>query len=772
MADTQEAYYPIAVLIEELRNEDLQLRLNSIRQLKTIALTLGPEKTQSQLIPFLNDTICDEDEVLFALAEQLGTLVPYVGGPEHAPSLLPPLENFAAVEEAAVRDKAVESLRKLAVLHSLEAMEEHFFPLVQRLVLGDWFTSRTSACALLSVVYPRIRPAKRQILMEMLKKLSEDDTPMVRRGIAGRLGELALVMCGSVKPTDSQSDSGGLVVNGTHAKSGDTGSSSETASADVTSNIKDGNRQSTDPVAALGGDAPTGQQQQSLSGNQTTGNRTATAELTLDPVVERKNILSVIVPLFSRLLLDEQESVRLMAVESFVGLVQALGPADTEANLLDLIEQTVSDSAWRVRCMLAEKCVSLFVLLSPQVARNSLVPLFIGLLRDQEAEVRAVAASKIKSFARCLLGLSPVDPNAPNPSNPVEQLDTSTDLTKSSDVPAQVTRIYIDSDVDMEKMAVVAAADETVMTKLLPAIRTLADDSNSHVRSALSSAILGLAPLIGRNLTVEHLLPILLTYLKDDSPDVRFNLISNLEQLNCVIGLDHVSSSLLPSVIQLAEDPKWRVRLVLIEYMPSLAEHLGVHMFNGQLTEICLAWLVDEVCAIREAAVENLVKLGVKFGSEWMNQTFVPQVATLATAENYLHRMICLQSVIRLSDVVGPAVCKQHLLPVVLSMQADNVPNVRIKVAQALEKLGVQLDPKDVEDEIQTCLRRLAEDPDRDVRFYAEEAMETLHLCPETGKQTCADPPDTPSELLRSELPGEEPAILTGTLAADHSIAE
>ncbi|CAH8638386.1 unnamed protein product [Dicrocoelium dendriticum] len=95
--ESQEAYYPIAVLIEELRNEDVHLRLNSIRQLKTIALTLGPEKTRSQLIPFLSETVCDEDEVLFALAEQLGSLVPYVGGPEHADSLLPPLESLAAV---------------------------------------------------------------------------------------------------------------------------------------------------------------------------------------------------------------------------------------------------------------------------------------------------------------------------------------------------------------------------------------------------------------------------------------------------------------------------------------------------------------------------------------------------------------------------------------------------------------------------------------------------------------------------------------------------
>ena len=57
-----------------------QLRLNSIKKLSTIALALGVERTRSELIPFLTDTIYDEDEVLLALAEQLGTFTPLVGG--------------------------------------------------------------------------------------------------------------------------------------------------------------------------------------------------------------------------------------------------------------------------------------------------------------------------------------------------------------------------------------------------------------------------------------------------------------------------------------------------------------------------------------------------------------------------------------------------------------------------------------------------------------------------------------------------------------------
>lgn len=48
---------------DELKNEYSELRLNSMRRLKTIAVALGEERTRDELIPFLTDCTDDEEEV-------------------------------------------------------------------------------------------------------------------------------------------------------------------------------------------------------------------------------------------------------------------------------------------------------------------------------------------------------------------------------------------------------------------------------------------------------------------------------------------------------------------------------------------------------------------------------------------------------------------------------------------------------------------------------------------------------------------------------------
>jgi serine/threonine-protein phosphatase 2A regulatory subunit A len=45
--------YPIAVLIDELKHDDVSLRLAAIKRLSTIALALGAERSRDELIPFL-----------------------------------------------------------------------------------------------------------------------------------------------------------------------------------------------------------------------------------------------------------------------------------------------------------------------------------------------------------------------------------------------------------------------------------------------------------------------------------------------------------------------------------------------------------------------------------------------------------------------------------------------------------------------------------------------------------------------------------------------
>jgi serine/threonine-protein phosphatase 2A regulatory subunit A len=50
----------------------------------------------------------DEDEVLVALAEELGSFEQYVGGSQYAHVLLGPLQHLATVEEPLVRHKVWE----------------------------------------------------------------------------------------------------------------------------------------------------------------------------------------------------------------------------------------------------------------------------------------------------------------------------------------------------------------------------------------------------------------------------------------------------------------------------------------------------------------------------------------------------------------------------------------------------------------------------------------------------------------------------------------
>ena len=189
----ESALYPIAILIDELKNEDVQLRLNSIKRLGTIANALGHYRTRTELIPFLNEScIDDEDEVLLALAQVLGTFVPHVGGADKATCLLTPLETLCNAEEVSVREAAVKSLNKVAQeMKVVQQTEQHFLPLVRRLASGEWFTSRSSACGLCAVLYPLVNGDVRQELRALFGKLCRDETPMVRRSASTYFGEFA-----------------------------------------------------------------------------------------------------------------------------------------------------------------------------------------------------------------------------------------------------------------------------------------------------------------------------------------------------------------------------------------------------------------------------------------------------------------------------------------------------------------------------------------------------------------------------------------------------
>jgi hypothetical protein len=56
------------------------------------------------------------------------------------------------------------------------------------ILVGEWFTSRTSGCGLFAVAYPKSSDPVKVELRQLYKTLCTDDTPMVRRAAASKLG--------------------------------------------------------------------------------------------------------------------------------------------------------------------------------------------------------------------------------------------------------------------------------------------------------------------------------------------------------------------------------------------------------------------------------------------------------------------------------------------------------------------------------------------------------------------------------------------------------
>ncbi|CAN7033171.1 unnamed protein product [Brassica rapa subsp. trilocularis] len=128
--------------------------------------------------------------------------------------------------------------------------------------------------------------------------------------------------------------------------------------------------------------------------------------------------------------------------------------------------------------------------------------------------------------------------------------------------------------------------------------------------------------------------------------------------------------------------------------------------------------LFGKVYSIREAAANNLKRFAEEFGSEWAMQHLVPQVLDMVTNPHYLHRMMVLRAISLMAPVMGSEITCSKFLPVVAEASKDRVPNVKFNVAKLLQSLIPIVD--------QSCLVDLSEDPDVDVRYFANQALRSI----------------------------------------------
>jgi serine/threonine-protein phosphatase 2A regulatory subunit A len=201
-------------------------------------------------------------------------------------------------------------------------------------------------------------------------------------------------------------------------------------------------------------------------------------------VIPKPLVITEMLPLFcnvifilARLALDDQDSVRLLTVESLITLCEIFTPDECKLHLMTTMRSLYSDKSWRVRYMIADKFVNLSKTVGQEIIAQDLIHAYVSVLKDIEAEVKTAACAQLPGFCK-LLG------------------------------------------------------SDTVIAEILPSVRELVTDTSQHVRGALAIHISGLAPIVGKINTIEHLLPLFLQLLKDEASEVRLNIISRLDKVN------------------------------------------------------------------------------------------------------------------------------------------------------------------------------------------------------------------------------------------------
>jgi len=204
---------------------------------------------------------------------------------------------------------------------------------------------------------------------------------------------------------------------------------------------------------------------------------------------------------------------------------------------------------------------------------------------------------------------------------------------------------------------------------------------------------------------------------------ITANIIAKLDTINSVIGIDELSQNLLPAITDLATDKKWRVRLAIIHHIPLLAKQLGTTIFETKLNDLCVSWLSDSVYQIRNAGTQNITKLVAVFGGPWVLAHIIPKIKNLLEHKSYLYRMTALNAIKAMSRDIGPEITSDKLIPIVLSMVKDPIPNVRFNVAKALAFMSNYVTPSIIPSHILPSLQTLSRDSDLDVQYFVSQSL-------------------------------------------------
>lgn len=492
--------YPLALLMDELKHDDVANRVEAMQKLDTIAIALGPERTLKELLPFLHEVAQDDEEEVFAvLATKLGDFIPLIGGPEHCESLIEILVILASMEEPIVREKAINSLTKISTELSNEKLTSIYLPLIHLLSQGNWFSKKIASCGLFKTVIVKVNADVRRELLTVYYKLICDDSPMVRRAAATNLPVLIDEMTEFTEKHPNSTDKINnkdweLISQSFQHLVNDEQDSVKFLSIDVLASTLDFFRKTNDHshdseflISFL-----------KLVGDESWRVR-YTAAIKFNKIAKNfaddESNLSKLIDPFIALMNDNESEVRRAVAKELPQFCEFLSKfKSTNEPILERIIPVVNklsqDPQETVRASLALSITNLSPILGKQATIDNLLPIFLVMLKEEYPDVRLNIISNL-SVVNDIIGIN------------------------------------------------------LLSTNLLPAITELAQDSKWRVRLAIIEYIPKLAKQLGVSFFNSELLSLCMSWLWDPVFAIRDAVVNILKELSLVFGSDWTNEEII-----------------------------------------------------------------------------------------------------------------------------------------------------------------------------------------------------------------------------------
>lgn len=379
------------------------------------------------------------------------------------------------------------------------------------------------------------------------------------------------------------------------------------------------------------------------------------------------------VPLLKGISIDENTAVKVMAIEGYESIAKTLHDSNKSAllvsELVPLMKAAAVDESWRVRITVAKTYGNMVTYVPPDVCKSELFPDTIKLLMDNETDIRVLMCTNIIPYF-----------------GPVE--------------------------------------GETFLNEVVPIAQLLSDDAVVNVRKACAEMIVSLAVKITNESKGHVVHEMLAKVMEDEDSLVRLRLLKELTTI--ARELPTLCNQLTAKLRGHFQDKNWRVRKHLIEAMPAVLQQMGQEFFVENYMMEFLPLLGDEVEEVRNAAANALPSLATASTPLWIQEKIFPTVRQLSTEGDFIHRISFLNSLKALMEVELPESFQTEVITLMIASTNDTVPNVRLRAAQVLGYTSTKIGADGSRMQIRPILNELAQDKDRDVQHFANEA---LKLC-------------------------------------------